>query len=65
MQLKCLLQGSLGLLHNSSESDAVLDSHLGQALAVHGDASLVDTVHEGGVVHAEGSNIIQRRMSRA
>ena len=48
----CLVQSSLSLLNNSCESSAVLDSQLGQALAVHLDTSLLDAVHELGVVQA-------------
>ena len=45
------LQGSLSLLAQSSESSLVGDSDLGEHLTVEVDACLLQTVHEGGVVH--------------
>ena len=51
-----LVQSSLSLFNQSTESGSVLDSQLGQALAVPLDASLLHTVHEGGVVQAVGSD---------
>ena len=50
------VQSSLGLIDNSGKRGVVLDRHLGQALAVHLDTGLLHTVHEGGVVHAVGSD---------
>ena len=50
------LKSSLCLLNQSGESSGVLDSHLGQALAVHLDTGLLNAVHELGVVQAIGSN---------
>ena len=45
------LQGSLSLLAQSGESLLVGNSDLGQHLTVQSDACLLQTVHEGGVVH--------------
>ena len=46
------LESSLCLLAESGESSGIMDSGLGEHLAVHVDTGELEAVHEGGVVHA-------------
>mgnify|MGYP000829315112 CR=1 FL=1 len=50
MELKRLLGG----LDEGLERGGIGDSQLGDGLAVHLDASLLQAVHEAGIVHAVG-----------
>ena len=53
-----LLQSLLGGLDQSVEAGGIVDGHLAQHLAVQLDAGLLQAVHEGGVVHALGTNSV-------
>ena len=54
MILEKLLQGLLGGLDESAERSGIRNCELGEALAVHLDAGLLQAVHEAGIVHAVG-----------
>ena len=45
-------KSSLCLLAESGESNGIMDSGLGEHLAVHVDAGELQAVHEGGIVHS-------------
>ena len=53
-----LLQSLLGGLDQSVEAGGIVDSHFRQHLAVQLDASLLQAVHEAGVVHALSANSV-------